>query len=113
MVWDIQSGSIKAEIHCRELIEQSCLSLSDTHVALVTSSGRVQLYAVDNDDDLPIAPIKQFQIQVLHKFTPIVHTKDLTQYLLCETGVLCVVELQYMLVDVTEHPASPDLRHCA
>ena len=68
VVWDLQTGSIKVEIPCREVIEQCCLSLTDTHVALVTSSGRVLLYAVESDDDLPVAHIKQFQIQVTHRF---------------------------------------------
>ena len=65
VVWDIESCTIKVQAYCVERVHKYCLSLTETHLAVVTESGRVLLYAVESvDEDLPVAPIKQFHLQV-------------------------------------------------
>ena len=68
VVWDIESCTIKVQVHCTEKVQQYCLSLTETHLAVVTESGKVMLFAVESvDEDLPVAPIKHFHLQVSAK----------------------------------------------
>ena len=63
-VWDIQSCSLKREISLAEPVEQFRLSESETHAAVVTSSGKLLLYTIEHADDLPAEPVLRLQLKV-------------------------------------------------
>ena len=64
VVWDVQSDCIKREIHVKEVVEQLCVCVTETHVGVITASDKMLLYTVEHDEDLPAAAIKHFHIQV-------------------------------------------------
>ena len=63
-VWDIQTCCVRREMSFSDGVEQFRISESETHVAVVTSAGKLLLYTIEHVEDLPALPVLQMPLKV-------------------------------------------------